>query len=588
MSKKARRRIIALSWVLILPLLPSSGYSQTRDQNPAFRYQQKPPSDDAVSRQRKWQAGLQERDAILKKEALVRRAYLLLMRYHRASNVEKAAQERSEHRPEADVQFELRNFHTGPVEDILDQPISDLISLPRRDYLAILPEYYHHNDDPNHVTYKIYWQNEIPPPPAPGDDLQAASGRLSDQKPEPADAKVETTAREFLANTPDFSTVELYTSYEVTLKLAGRERNYRAMALHYIGPASPDGATIRFVDWIAGPPPLSRALIEFLPPVRSPWSSYVNSPTYRAVVRAVRKAEEQHHKSIPTGAPLDYLPGDDAVPEARDQKEAKASMSTSAVCQAPYYTITVSPGSVSPTGMNLPTTTATVTVQTYPALSNFHVTLYLAEVVGAGGHINHSGTRPLGALAATQGLTDFTTGRFDTTYTSSIFGGDIAIFAHVAELPDVDKGVSEHVGVSLGLLGAGTNYNLVGATGTHPINHYGTATALTNLPLIANDYKAQFYPDDPNGNGGSTPIPDADKLRYNDMSVVNGGKFEIHGAWDPNDDHVEHKLGINCDVSYANVLSTRHAAVEAIFTLRHSPNFFKHPPTNPHWHLRFQ
>jgi hypothetical protein len=51
---------------------------------------------------------------------------------------------------------------------------------------------------------------------------------------------------------------------------------------------------------------------------------------------------------------------------------------------------------------------------------------------------------------------------------------------------------------------------------------------------------------------------------------------------------VEHKLGINCDVSYANVLSTRHAAVEAIFTLRHSPNFFKHPTTNPHWHLKFQ
>jgi hypothetical protein len=357
------------------------------------------------------------------------------------------------------------------------------------------------------------------------------------------------------------------------------------MALHYAGPARADGTTIRFVDWVAGPSVLSKTLKENLPPLRSPWRTYVNSAMYRAVLRAARKAQEQNQPLIPTEGPLDYLPGDDAVPDARDEREAKSSMSASTLCQFLGYTITISPGSIYASGTFPSPTTATVTVQTIPAfLSNIGVTLSLAEVPGVGGHVSHAGTRPLGTLAATQGVTD-DTGAFRTTYSSSIFGGQVAIIAHVPIL-GVDKGDTVQVGVSLSSLGAGTNYNLVGATSTHPDNHYGQAIALTNLPLIASDYKAQFYPD---GNKGPTPIPDADKLKYNDMSLINGGKFDINAGWGPNDDHQEHRVGINCDVPYNNVPVGRQQAVEDIFRARNSPTFLKHfPPDAPHWHLRFQ
>lgn len=587
MKKLASAKVIVPLELLALVLFPSLTFAQQPNQGGTIRYQQKIPNEDAASRQRQWLAGLQARDAMHKKERLVRRAYLLLMRYHRADNAEKAARAKSNHEPEADVQFELRNMHTGPIEEILDQPISDLISLPKRDTLLVLPEYYYRNDDPKHVSYRVQWSDELPPPPPPpGDALEAASGRSpqTHQSSEPADAKVETTAREFLANTPDFSIVELYTSYEVMLKLAGRERHYRAMVLHYVGPPAPDGTTIRFVDWIVGPNMLSRTLRESLPPVRSPWSTYVKSAMYRAVVRAIRKAQQENQPLFPIEGPLDYLPGDDAVPDARDEREAKSSVSASAVCQAPYYTLTISPASIYATG-TYPGTTATVTVQTYPALSNLQVILSLAEVVGAGGHTDHAGNRPLGTLAATQGMTGFYDGAFRTTYTSSIFGGEVAIYAQVPALGG-EKGESVRVGVGLTSLAAGATYILYHNDPYHPAYHNGTATALTNLPLIANDYKAQFYPD---GANGPTPIPDADKLNYNDMSLVNGGKFEAflgsQAAWGPDVAHQEHRVGINCDVRNFNVPTGRRAALEEIFRQRGSPTFLDE---GNHWHLRFQ
>ena len=141
------------------------------------------------------------------------------------------------------------------------------------------------------------------------------------------------------------------------------------------------------------------------------------------------------------------------------------------------------------------------------------------------------------------------------------------------------------VGVSLSSLGAGANYILHHNDPYHAAYHYGTATALTNLPLIANDYKAQFYPD---GNNGSTPIPEADKLNYNDMSLVVGGKFDINGGWGPNDDHQEHRVGINCDVISGNVPAARRAALTAIFRANGSPRYGDETAARNHWHLRFE
>jgi hypothetical protein len=223
------------------------------------------------------------------------------------------------------------------------------------------------------------------------------------------------------------------------------------------------------------------------------------------------------------------------------------------------------------------TSSATVTVYTTPPAARQQLSIVLGEIIDSGGHLSHSGARPLGSLAATQGRTG-ADGTFQTTYTASAFGGLVGILARFGT---VDRGETMTVGVpSLASLGTGTNYNLVGATTTHPDNHYGTSSALSNLPSIADDYQTQFY--------GQNPIPDAEKLLYNDMSLISGGKFDLSGNWYTSCSHFEHTVGINCDVGSNNVPGNRWAGLTQIFRDRHSPNYLDETATLNHWHLRFQ
>jgi hypothetical protein len=76
----------------------------------------------------------------------------------------------------------------------------------------------------------------------------------------------------------------------------------------------------------------------------------------------------------------------------------------------------------------------------------------------------------------------------------------------------------------------GTNYDLIGDTGSHPRNHFGTQTVLNAVVAIANAYHEQF-PDDP-------------ILQINDISLPRGGLFDIGECrrcrfWDhPHDSHM--------------------------------------------------
>ncbi len=188
-------------------------------------------------------------------------------------------------------------------------------------------------------------------------------------------------------------------------------------------------------------------------------------------------------------------------------------------------------------------TRTTITVTTDPARSGRSVNLSLVGIEGGyeGGHFNHTGVRPLGTLSHTSGVTD-SNGMVTVTYTAPIFSGVVRIRATMDGISREDL-ITVFID-GLPLLGAGSYYVLTGATpGTpagnrHPINHYGIANAVTGLPGIASDYYNAYF-NDPAG---------ARDLRYNDMSLVFGGKFEIDGDWG-NDSHLEHRVGRNCDVS---------------------------------------
>lgn len=127
----------------------------------------------------------------------------------------------------------------------------------------------------------------------------------------------------------------------------------------------------------------------------------------------------------------------------------------------------------------------------------------------------------------------------------------------------------------------GNDFIKIGATDAHPSNHWGTPGAIQALPLIAADYKNQYYPV-----GG---ITDAQKIAYNDMSLSYGGKFDLGKSWSSAGAHAEHREGINCDVRSNNIPTKRWARLNEIFRNRGSNRTNDETGTNaPHWHLRFE
>ncbi|MGH9788516.1 MAG: hypothetical protein ACRD4U_07435, partial [Candidatus Acidiferrales bacterium] len=122
-------------------------------------------------------------------------------------------------------------------------------------------------------------------------------------------------------------------------------------------------------------------------------------------------------------------------------------------------------------------------------------------------------------------------GRFTTTYTASVFGGAETIRATSTANATGSANLDVQV-AGLTALGAGGSYALIGATASHPNNHFGTLTFNARLSNLAAAYHNEF--------------PELDVIGINDMSLVRGGLFDIDVFWQP--PHDQHRLGINADV----------------------------------------
>ncbi len=228
-----------------------------------------------------------------------------------------------------------------------------------------------------------------------------------------------------------------------------------------------------------------------------------------------------------------------------------------------------------------------VTVQTNPPCSNIPISLRAYRITNSGGHITTGNFHPVstattvvGSFSPVSGQTD-ATGKFQSTYTAPIFGGDLRIQARLLAEAPIKVFIA-----GLQELSGGENYVLIGFADTpqHPegTNHWGTPTANMNLPVIANAYKNAYY--------NNVPIPEADKVSFNDQSLPYGGKFEVPGNWSTaNENHGEHRIGINCDTRSLNIPADRHESLMQIFRDNGSPSFLDERNTpRPHWHLRFQ
>ena len=201
---------------------------------------------------------------------------------------------------------------------------------------------------------------------------------------------------------------------------------------------------------------------------------------------------------------------------------------------------------ITPTGLTLglnPTTVApraatTVNATIQPACPGETIQLDAQAVINSGGHHQHVPARPVGNFSQ-QSCVTAANGQCSVSYTASAFGGTETIEASTQGLQsnmdlDVDVG-------GLVQLVAGADYQLIGATPTHPDNHFMDPNAEIAWNNIAVTYRAMF-PNDP-------------ILQINDVSLERGGLFDISGRWTP--PHATHREGLDADVR------TRHGAMPA-------------------------
>ncbi|MGE0102347.1 MAG: hypothetical protein AB7H86_10810 [Blastocatellales bacterium] len=159
---------------------------------------------------------------------LVRKGYLNLMLYHSAGKKAEAAGERREHVPYDDIDIYIFNTYTGNLSEFADRKLFELVTPPTDEMIQLSRLVRSTDKDP--TRYLVYEARWIP-------------GRYVPPSP--------ITLRQWL-QTAGYNDVEKMTTYEVRVRLEGREKTYRALALHHKPPQMKKDGKIEYVDMILG------------------------------------------------------------------------------------------------------------------------------------------------------------------------------------------------------------------------------------------------------------------------------------------------------------------------------------------------
>jgi hypothetical protein len=209
-------------------------------------------------------------------------------------------------------------------------------------------------------------------------------------------------------------------------------------------------------------------------------------------------------------------------------------------------------------------------------IPNRVVVLRLDPTEGTAGHA-HSGNKPDGGLSSFSPSTG-PEGRVTVTYTAPVASGPVQLRASSEGATPDEKTVSVGV-LGLEALPPSDLYRLVGATTPHPDNHFGTPAFNAALESLAASFHRVY--------GLS--------LEYNDMSLEQGGIFDLNQNWNP--PHDEHRVGTNVDLRLRvgdTPLTPRQLdAIRfewyALSGLQESRAVYDESRTGqPHYHLRFQ
>lgn len=145
-------------------------------------------------------------------EKLIRDTYTKLETYNAAAQVMQHEFTRKRIRPDASLRFELTDFHSGDLKEILNQPYARLITLPAGDIISLTRGSHVLDGGAEEATFAAAWE-------------RGRYASVFDPQWTIADA--------FHFEPEKYYDITAYTSYQVTVRLEGRSRTYRALALFH-------------------------------------------------------------------------------------------------------------------------------------------------------------------------------------------------------------------------------------------------------------------------------------------------------------------------------------------------------------------
>ena len=145
-------------------------------------------------------------------EKVVRETYRKLESYNAAAQVFESEYSRKTLRSDANLTFELSDFRSGNINEILNKPYAELVTMPAGDIVSLTRGGHALNGGPQEATFAAAWERG-----------QYAS--VFDP--------LWTVADVFHFEAARYYDIRTYVSYRVTVKLEGRSRTYTALALFH-------------------------------------------------------------------------------------------------------------------------------------------------------------------------------------------------------------------------------------------------------------------------------------------------------------------------------------------------------------------
>jgi len=151
-------------------------------------------------------------------EKIVRETYRKLEIYNAAAQIFENESSRRPFRSTASVKFELTDFRSGSIQEILNKPYAELVTMPTGDVLSLTRGGHSQDGGPQEATFAATWEHG-----------QYAS--VFDPGWTVSDVFHFEAAR--------YYDIASFVSYRVTARLEGKARTYRALALFRESPDRP-------------------------------------------------------------------------------------------------------------------------------------------------------------------------------------------------------------------------------------------------------------------------------------------------------------------------------------------------------------